>query len=144
MSALINTQGFIVRVEQRRCLFPTTAVASRPLHSVFSCERRGETLLCSPDRGGEKGTETENGERHPQHGAESTASAAATGANGAPSGPHSMPEWRRGPEPGQRVQDEECHRVGAAFSEGERPQHHAQPVGLRAQTAVLRQERLPR
>ena len=49
-----------------------------------------------------------------------------------------------GPEPGQRVQDEERNRVGAAFPAGERPEHHAQSVGLRAQAAVLRAERFSR
>lgn len=37
---------------------------------------------------------------------------------------------RRGPEPGHRVQDEERHRLSAAVSEGKRPEHHAQSVGL--------------
>lgn len=55
-----------------------------------------------------------------------------------------MSERRRGPEPGHRVQDKERHRVGAAVSEGKRPEHHAQSVGLRAEAAVLRSKRFSR
>lgn len=77
-----------------------------------------------------------------QHGPD--AAMARLGSRGFPRGSCPEPERRRGPEPGHRLQDEERHRVGAAVSEGERPEHHAQSVGLRAQAAVLGEERLSR
>lgn len=110
-------------------------------HTRLSCETQA---ACEGEEsiGEEKGATERDGEH--QHGA----AAAAAGARVAPPGPPNRrrpgSERRRGPEPGHRVQDEKCHRLRAAVPAGERPEHHAQSVGLRAQAAVLGPERLPR
>lgn len=50
---------------------------------------------------------------------------------------------RRGSFQGAGVQAEEHHGVGAAFPARERPEYHAQPLGLRAQAPLLGTQRLP-
>lgn len=93
--------------------------------------------------GGERKRSDSDGEH--QHGPETAAAAAAApGTAGLPCVRRPRSQRRRGPERGRRVQDEERHRVGAAVFEGKRPEHHAQPVGLRAEATVLRSERFSR
>ena len=50
---------------------------------------------------------------------------------------------RRGSFQGVGVQAQEHHGVGAALPARERPEHHAQPLGLRTQAPLLRTQRLP-
>lgn len=51
---------------------------------------------------------------------------------------------RRRPIQGAGVQAQEHHGVGAALPARERPEHHAQPLGLRTQAPLLGAQRLPR
>lgn len=52
-----------------------------------------------------------------------------------------MSERRRRSVSRHGVQNEKRYGIRFAFFARERLEHHAQPVGLRAQAAILRQER---